>query len=417
MITPEKRGDTGGKTNVEVKVNNLVDRTVFYWNKAKFQNRRDLILNMYNDFKMKDPNWDLPQQDDPFYENPETTQTIIGVTSFYCENILNKIDMENEGYFITDLKGQNVTEMFVGSYPIDNKGNIDRMALVEEPEELIGQKLAFVINIQSIGGLSSRFKNVWIEYKFDGECYTSPKTQGKRDFEINFKNKIVWPRVTEDHLKQLEKGLFTTIYANQIPRQEGIEQRRRMTTRKLRQEFIEQSCLDKMTSAVNVTQQPAAGPKEIIKEVEVIKYVDRPVEVVKENEVIKYVDRPVEVIKENEVIKYVDRPVEVVKENEVIKYVKQGKKVVPMFLSKNEKQTVDGRIELIEVLVKKAKGQSKKTIPIKDIDEILNGQIAELSQLPERLKSDLKISEEARTEVQVASKPGANVKSANCTIM
>lgn len=56
---------------------------------------------------------------------------------------------------------------------------------------------------------------------------------------------------------------------------------------------------------------------------EVVKYIDRPIEVVKEVEKIVYVDRPIEIIK----IKHVDRPIEVIKTVEVEKIVEVIKHV------------------------------------------------------------------------------------------
>lgn len=364
MITPEKRGEVGGNTKVEVKVNNLVDKTVFYWDKNTFQSRRFEIQDMYNNFKMKDKNWDLVQEKDPFYQNPETTKTVIGVATFYCENILNKIDMEDEKYFITDLKGQNVTEMVVGSYPINNSGKIDREGLIEDPSELLNAKLDFEINVQKIDGLSSRFKNVWVEYAFNGKKFVSPPAYNQsRNFRLGYKAQIHWDKVTDTELTELGKGIFTTIYSNQIPVKEGRVERSKTPTADLRTEYIQQSCLDRLTSQVelnpgtNNTQQI----KEIIKEV------------------------PVEVIKE------IIREVEVIKEVQVIKEVPLGAGEVREVMIKDE------RITMFEQLVEKANAQGKKTVLVSRVQCILDGE----RTLPAKLESDFKIVQQKSSSCEI----------------
>ena len=367
MITPEKRGEVGGNTKVEVKVNNLVDKTVFYWDKNTFQSRRFEIQDMYNNFKMKDKNWDLVQEKDPFYQNPATTKTVIGVATFYCENILNKIDMEDEKYFITDLKGQNVTEMVVGSYPIDKSGKIYREGLIEDPNELLNAKLDFEINVQKIDGLSSRFKNVWVEYAFNNKKFSSPPAKNQsRNFQIGYKSQIHWKNVTEKELIELGKGVFTTIYSNQIPVEEGRKERSKISTSDLRTEYIQQSCLDKFTSQVELNTETSKNQKikEIIKEV------------------------PVEVIKE------VIREVEVIKEVEVIREVPVGAGEIREVTKKDE------RITIFEQLVEKANAQGKKTVMVSRVQCILDGD----RRLPAKLESDLVIKQ-------------VNQKSSSCEIM
>jgi len=354
MITPEKRGEVGGNTKVEVKVNNLVDKTVFYWDKNTFQNRRFEIQDMYNNFKAKDKNWDVVQEKDPFYQNPETTKTVIGVATFYCENILNKIDMEDEKYFITDLKGQNVTEMVVGSYPIDKSGKIDREGLIEDPSELLNAKLDFEINVQKIDGLSSRFKNVWVEYAFNGKKFASPPAKNQsRNFKLAYKAQIHWAKVTDTELTELGKGIFTTIYSNQIPVKEGRTERSKTTTADLRTEYIQQSCLDKFTSQVELNTE--TNKKQEIKEI----------------------------IKEVEVIKEIIREVEVIKEVQVIKEVPVGAGEIREVTKKDE------RITMFEQLVEKANAQKKKSVLVSRVQGILDGD----RTLPAKLESDLVIKE------------------------
>ncbi|MCV3743270.1 hypothetical protein OF377_00005, partial [Ureaplasma sp. ES3154-GEN] len=59
---------------------------------------------------------------------------------------------------------------------------------------------------------------------------------------------------------------------------------------------------------VQTCSSTTSQPQTIIKEVEKIVYVDRPVEVIKEVEKIVEVEKPVDVLKEVEKIVYVDRP-------------------------------------------------------------------------------------------------------------
>merc|ERR1712071_586746 len=71
--------------------------------------------------------------------------------------------------------------------------------------------------------------------------------------------------VTDTELTELGKGIFTTIYSNQIPVKEGRVERSKTPTADLRTEYIQQSCLDRLTSQVELN--PGTNNTQHIKEV------------------------------------------------------------------------------------------------------------------------------------------------------
>jgi hypothetical protein len=168
-------------------------------------------------------------------------------------------------------------------------------------------------------------------------------------------------------------------------------------------------------------KEPNVIEKEVIKEVEVIKEIIKevPVEVIKE--IVKYVETPVEIIKEVEVIKYVDRevikevPVEIIKEKvlNVVQEVpvsnlvyiydkKEEEEVVPNLdniCDKPEPIIVEKIVEVIkEVPVEKPNDKMKllqETLQKlrKELTD-KNSRIIELEEINKQLES-IKISQGA----------------------
>jgi hypothetical protein len=120
-------------------------------------------------------------------------------------------------------------------------------------------------------------------------------------------------------------------------------------------------------------KEPNVIEKEVVKEIEVIKEIIKevPVEVIKE--VVKYVETPVEIIKEVEVVKYVDRevikevPVEIIKE----KIVNVIQEVVPNIDKIGDEPKSNDKVLLLqETLQKLRKELTDKNSRITELEEI-----------------------------------------------
>ena len=125
-------------------------------------------------------------------------------------------------------------------------------------------------------------------------------------------------------------------------------------------------------------KEPNVIEKEVVKEIEVIKEIIKevPVEVIKE--VVKYVEAPVEIIKEVEVVKYVDRevikevPVEIIKEK-IVNVIQEVQVEKP-----------NDKIKLLQETLQKLR---------KELTE-KNSRITELEEINKRLES-IKVSQGA----------------------
>ena len=59
LISPQARGLKDGRTEVKVKMRNLVTEHEWMWSRNKFLNRKYLMQEMYQNF-VEGEDWDLP---------------------------------------------------------------------------------------------------------------------------------------------------------------------------------------------------------------------------------------------------------------------------------------------------------------------------------------------------------------------
>merc|ERR1711881_660607 len=139
--------------------------------------------------------WDVPKEEDPFYEDPETTKVIVGNLQIYLESIAYLVNMDDT-LQISDYRGQNVGHCEVDLYPVDGNGKAIMESYVDSPSELLGKPLNFEVNVKNIKGLPKRFKNVYVEYKFgdtEDNHYVSAKSKDVHtNFNLKFSNKFSW---------------------------------------------------------------------------------------------------------------------------------------------------------------------------------------------------------------------------------
>ena len=88
LISPQSRGDKDGRTELYVKMKDLVSNIEWIWEKNKFVNRKYLMQEMYNNFVEGEEQWDMPEQDDPFWEAADM-EVLIGTVHLFLQVILN----------------------------------------------------------------------------------------------------------------------------------------------------------------------------------------------------------------------------------------------------------------------------------------------------------------------------------------
>lgn len=238
LISPQARGESLSKrTLVFVKFMDLVDQTEFYWIKDKFVDKKFVMQEMYQNYQFNPEdvsNWDLAKDNDPFYEDPETTPVVVGGLQLFLESLAYLVDMDDT-LQISDYRGQSAGHCEVVLYPVDPTGKAIKEAYIENPNELLNKPLNFEVMIKNIKGLHKRFKNLAIEYKFEGEEYQSPRSKDKHtNFSLNYHNRFSWESVSREQLDLLQTGgIFTQVCCNQRPNDKGLVNRKKMHTKNL----------------------------------------------------------------------------------------------------------------------------------------------------------------------------------------
>jgi len=156
LISPQARGDKNGRTELYVKMKDLVSNIEWIWEKNKFINRKYLMQEMYNNFVDGDEQWDMPEQNDPFWEAADT-EVLIGTVHLFLQSLAFKIDL-SETLSISDYRGTDMGTLDCQIVPCTKDGgDLDDDDFNEDPSELIGNDLHFQLKISAARGLPKTF--------------------------------------------------------------------------------------------------------------------------------------------------------------------------------------------------------------------------------------------------------------------
>lgn len=375
LISPQARGETKGpnskRTLVFVKMVNLVEQTEFFWAKDKFINRKFNMQEMYQNYQFNPEDlksWDLPKDQDPFYEDPESTVVVVGSCQIYLENIAYKVDLD-DSLNVTNYKGQNLGQTQVAILPLDSKGKPVLDSYVEDPSELMGSDLKFQLNVKAVKGLPRRFKNVHIEYILQDETHTSKKSKDSHtNFDFNYQNVFTWKSLTQVQLDILQNDhIFTRILANQRITENGLKDRKKTSTRILVQNLTGEGNYGRQLGNVssNTNWSDAnlnnSSSKNRINE-----------------------------------------------RKQSVKHSISSPSSGNLSAANSNQSDLESRLEIIRKICDKATTQGKQTVPLNLIQEVLNkGNI----KLPSKLPDDVAVKEVIKYVDQ------GGKKSAACTIM
>ncbi|KAL4229280.1 hypothetical protein ACF0H5_012320 [Mactra antiquata] len=165
IVSPEARGELSGRTEVMVKMTDTDTKHEWIWTSNKFLDRKCIMSEMFDKYE-DGKDWQLPQDKDPFYDDP-AAHTQIGCVKMWLQSLSYMLE-SNELLDVTDLKGGVVGKMSLGVFPCDPKGKEytekdDKF--VENPDELMGKNIDFKIKLVNIRGLPNRFTDVYCKYK------------------------------------------------------------------------------------------------------------------------------------------------------------------------------------------------------------------------------------------------------------
>jgi len=233
-----------------IKVHLLEHGMDFYWSKEKFQARRFKILELYGP-------WDVggksglvehlieqsrTQGDfliDPFIDDPRSSNVLVGYAQITLQPISHLTDIK-QSYDILDLDDEIVGSINVEVTPChldeqtestnESSGLSYRPfshqelaeSLVENPLDLVGKRLAFLLNISSCQDLPAKYSSVFCKYTISTDG-PSVKTRVLRqdsmdsesfannggELKFDHKQCVYFENVNQDTLDFLEHGFLT----------------------------------------------------------------------------------------------------------------------------------------------------------------------------------------------------------------
>lgn len=218
LVSPQARGQKSGKTEVMVKMKALDGSgNDWLWDRNKFINRKFLMQEMYQNYVEGDPNWDVPQDKDPFWE-PADIEKLIGTTHVLLQSMAYQIDLE-ENLVISDYKGNDQGHLEVAVVPCTKDFvPVSEEDFVEDPKELIGKPVYCKIQIKSARGLPSNIDKSFCRYKFylDKDYVQTEEVGGTINPDFHHEKKITVKSATEQFIDYLNnESLYIEVWGRQ----------------------------------------------------------------------------------------------------------------------------------------------------------------------------------------------------------
>lgn len=209
IVSPEARGEMSGRTEVMVKMTDTETKHEWMWTREMFLNRKCLMSEMFDKYE-DGLEWQVPQDKDPFYDDPKA-DFHIGSVKMWLQSISYMLE-SSEILDITDFKGTPVGKMNIGVFPCDPKGKEytekdDKF--VENPDSLVGKNIDFKVKILNARGMPNRFTDVYCKYRvYLEEKYTQTKAiKDTTNPDFNHERVVSFPG-TQESVDFLKTGAF-----------------------------------------------------------------------------------------------------------------------------------------------------------------------------------------------------------------
>jgi kinesin family member 13 len=193
-------------TNLLIRVENYEEGTVYYWNTETFQNRYDLMKELFDRFNDEDFDiFNLKNEDDPIWDEPKPT--LLGYTFYKLEPLAYLMSNPTTSSIISP-NGLQMGSLNIDIIPHDDDNN-EYEEIPEDPSELIGQPLNFRVYIKEGKDLPENFcRGVQVEYTsfHDNVTYKTDVFEEKStniEFEKNFEHHIEY--LTRDDIEYITK--------------------------------------------------------------------------------------------------------------------------------------------------------------------------------------------------------------------
>mmetsp|Transcript_115556 Transcript_115556/g.327465 ORF Transcript_115556/g.327465 Transcript_115556/m.327465 type:complete len:1101 (-) Transcript_115556:158-3460(-) len=198
------------------------DVQLFEWTPETLENRVYLLRELLHQAEEEglEAVSGLSNEYDPLWD-PIQVERLIGVSQILLEGLLLQVEHEFDARILS-TEGHQAGVLRVEISPLGSDGSvgIPDSEAVDDPQELLGQRMAILVHIVHATGLPEALANdVWAEYSYflDAKPYKVPPAVGHcRDPVFDYKHTFVQDPVTTPFLKYLESKLLVRVYGRDI---------------------------------------------------------------------------------------------------------------------------------------------------------------------------------------------------------
>ncbi|CAM4741050.1 unnamed protein product [Rotaria magnacalcarata] len=156
-------------SKVLIKMRNLLNQNVWYWDDERFINRSYIIKEHYQKFLDGDEEiLYISKDEDPFWEPVE--EVLLGTANVFLQSLAYSLDFADE-ICIVDYKGLEQGRLSINLCPCSSSGKVlNDEHFIDEPEELLNRPYSFKITMRYIEISDERHnKGIRIRYKVFNE--------------------------------------------------------------------------------------------------------------------------------------------------------------------------------------------------------------------------------------------------------
>lgn len=130
------------------------------------------------------------------------------------------LDMR-EQLSITDFRGREIGYLNVEVVPLNDKGKEiteEDDIFIDDPRQLEGKKLDFVVRVQSAKGIPKRYKDVYCKYSMYLEADIKTEAiSGTRNPEFNYERRFTFEQCPPEFIKFLvQKSVIVQLWGKQV---------------------------------------------------------------------------------------------------------------------------------------------------------------------------------------------------------
>ncbi|XP_067143109.1 kinesin-like protein KIF28 [Centruroides vittatus] len=243
LVAPQMLGKLSGRTEVYVKMRNLVTGQEYDWPKEKFINRLFLMKEMFQNYEAGEE-WDLPDEQDPFTEDSEV-EVMIGCVQVFLQPLAYRVEIK-EQLEIIEYRGAEVGIMNIEIVPCSSTGKeyteSDDM-FIDDPKDLIGKEFHFVVKILSCNGLPARFFDINCRYRLylDEDDTVTATISGTTNPEFNHRKMYSFKSVSRQFSEYLVEGfIMIQVWGTQAVRKSAVARAKGKNTKEMFQADIMQ---------------------------------------------------------------------------------------------------------------------------------------------------------------------------------